>query len=321
MLSTIRRHLRPVKRAYRVVRTSAIDAARAALSPLMISTTRSVYGTRFKIPLIRSVGLEHLGGSELWMSDLIRRLLSGGAFIDVGVNVGQTLLKVKSIDPAVRYLGFEPNPFCVLYSNELVRLNDFRECEIFPIALSDAPALLELVGISEADSGGSMLTDLRPGRPIVRKQRIPAFDFDGLGLDTHDVQLVKIDVEGAESRVLAGMKNFLKATRPCVICEVLHAHDTSTLPAVTARNEGIVALLHEIGYSIFRVRKGADRVYALEAISNFPKALWMLASSPELCDYLFVPIEKAACLEAEFSNSPPDWGIKKSGSRSPCPRV
>ena len=150
-----------------------------------------------------------------------------------------------------------------------------------------------------------MLTDLRPGRPIVRKQRIPAFDFDGLGLDTHDVQLVKIDVEGAESRVLAGMKHFLKVARPCVICEVLHAHDTSTLPAVTARNDGIVALLHEIGYSIFRVRKRDDRVYALEAISNFPKALWMLASSPELCDYLFVPIEKAAYLEAEFSTRHP----------------
>ena len=41
-------------------------------------------------------------------------------FIDVGVNVGQTLLKLKSISSEINYLGFEPNPNCVNYLKNLI---------------------------------------------------------------------------------------------------------------------------------------------------------------------------------------------------------
>ena len=49
--------------------------------------------------------------SEAWMTEVIRRLfeLKSGAFIDVGVNLGQTLLKVAAADPSRAYVGFEPN--------------------------------------------------------------------------------------------------------------------------------------------------------------------------------------------------------------------
>jgi len=49
------------------------------------------------------------------MIDLLKKilLLKDGVFIDIGMNLGQTLIKLKCVDPNIRYFGFEPNPGCV----------------------------------------------------------------------------------------------------------------------------------------------------------------------------------------------------------------
>ena len=62
------------------------------------------------------------------MSEVIQRLfkLKSGAFIDVGVNLGQTLLKVAAIDPGRAYVGFEPNPACVDYVWKLIETNNLE---------------------------------------------------------------------------------------------------------------------------------------------------------------------------------------------------
>lgn len=50
-----------------------------------------------RIPSIHGIACKE---SEPWMIDLLAALLHqrSGAFLDVGVNVGQTLIKVKAID-------------------------------------------------------------------------------------------------------------------------------------------------------------------------------------------------------------------------------
>lgn len=54
-------------------------------------------------------------GDGKWKIDLFKRILSvkKGDFIDIGVNVGQTLLNINSIDINSGYIGFEPNSNCV----------------------------------------------------------------------------------------------------------------------------------------------------------------------------------------------------------------
>ena len=61
-------------------------------------------------------------------------LLPGASVVDVGANLGQTLLKVKRLDRRARYVGFEPNPWCVVYMEELVRVNRLEHCSIVPRA-------------------------------------------------------------------------------------------------------------------------------------------------------------------------------------------
>src|SRR5690348_7536911 len=77
-------------------------------------------GRTFKIPLYGTTGVEfHFEDKEPWMTAILRALvdLTGGTglFIDVGANIGQTLLKVKCLENDWEYMGFEPNPNCVQY--------------------------------------------------------------------------------------------------------------------------------------------------------------------------------------------------------------
>jgi len=249
------------------------------------------------------------------MVDLLQRLVrftGTRGLIDVGVNIGQTLLKLKSIDPALAYVGFEPNPFCVMLVQELIAMNGFEGCCLAPVALSDRPGLISFMAASEADDSASMIEDLRPGRRVLRRQHVGALVFDDLELDTEGISLVKIDVEGAESHVLSGMKRFLRERRPVVVCEVLHAHSHEKLPDTVVRNEAIVRLLRDAGYRPFHLEKGAGRIVGLHAIESFPKLVWRDASW-DACDYLLVPEEAAASVRAEFEPDVRSTAVETAG--------
>lgn len=82
-------------------------------------------------------------------------------FIDVGVNIGQTLMKVKSIDKDILYVGFEPNPNCVNYVNKFIEVNHIENCTIYPVGLSEKIGFETLYADNEVASGATMLKDFR----------------------------------------------------------------------------------------------------------------------------------------------------------------
>jgi hypothetical protein len=71
---------------------------------LRLGTSR--YARHFCIPIAFARSVKH----ESYLDDIYLTILSKtkGAVIDVGVNVGQTLLKILSIDKNRLYYGFEP---------------------------------------------------------------------------------------------------------------------------------------------------------------------------------------------------------------------
>jgi FkbM family methyltransferase len=283
-------------------------AVKRLLRPFNLVLPVHAYGARFKVPIIRGVGGSHRAGSEPWMVDALQRLFAASGrtgLIDVGVNIGQTLLKLRSIAPDARYVGFEPNPFCIQFVNEVIALNGFKDCLLLPVALSTGPGLIDFVADSEADSAASMVENLRPGKPSIRKQFIAMMAFDDIaaGLDVDGIPVVKIDVEGAELEVLSGMRGFLRRSRPLVLCEVLHAHSPAQVPLMHGRNAALIALLVEAGYVALRIRKtaGQVRVQGLEPVVEFPDAVFDALASPPLCDYLFVPNERTEATRAAFA--------------------
>ncbi len=145
-----------------------------------------------------------------------------GAFVDIGVNVGQTLFKVLSIDPNRQYIGFEPQVSCCFFVEQFLVDNDLGNCQILPIGLSDDTELLSLYAKDGFDEMGSILN---PGMSSNRSSPKPISVTTGdialkeLGIDNPSI--IKIDVEGAELRVIKGLQNTLHTHRPPLLFEVL----------------------------------------------------------------------------------------------------
>lgn len=192
------------------------------LAPVNIATTCKIGGTRFRVPLLGGLGLSLRRISEPEMLPLVTELLSKrtGTFLDVGANIGQTLILVKRADASREYIGFEPDPTAVTYMRRLIELNRWVNCVSVPVALGSCMALGELSGQGYADAGNSLLTfDSQPkvtGTVLV----LPGDLVIDL-LDLHGVSVIKIDVEGYEIPVLAGLTGTIRRFRPPIIVEVL----------------------------------------------------------------------------------------------------
>ena len=211
-------------------------------------------GLKLKIPLIYGLGADHLSrGAPPWTYRFLAELLrvSPGAFIDIGANVGLYLIWLKSIDADREYIGFEPNPACYFYLQELMRHNGFAASTVLPEALADQRALQTFHARRLGDKMGSLLTTHRveKDRPfsfsVMTQPGDPLFG----ALDLPAISAVKIDVEGAELEVLSGLKETLLRYQPPVICEVLPLDaDRSDSEERRRKVDALLALAREIDY-------------------------------------------------------------------------
>ena len=106
--------------------------------------------------------------SPNWKSRLIAAVLARrpGVFVDVGANIGQTLIDFCAANADRSYIAFEPNPQCVEVLNGLVRANDLPQCLVVPVGLSNTTGIARTLSRpgSTSDSGASLDEALRPGR-------------------------------------------------------------------------------------------------------------------------------------------------------------
>ncbi len=256
------------------------------------------YGKDFRIPFCVSTGFNNIYWSKSWKTDLIERLvdINDEIFVDVGANIGQTLLDLLVVHPKARYVGFEPNVSCVFYLKELIRINSFNRCLIVPVGLTDETRCLSLYrGRDDHDDmAATILSELRPDK-LCEIDCIPCFMFDEIrhSLGLGNISFVKIDVEGSELEALRGMTKSLEECRPFVLCEVLFTDSKADLAAHKVRNNRLIEFLATFKYEVLQLVKSDDDAHIVDAkkMQNFTSAYWTLENK-DLCDYLFIPKEK-----------------------------
>lgn len=245
-------------------------------------------GTKVKGLKIYSAKTEN---SEVWMGQLLGILLKQkeGTFLDVGVNIGQTLMQVKSLEAKRNYIGFEPNPSCNSFVEELIRINQFANVKLVPVGLFTEDTLLELDLYYDdiTNSGGSVVKDYwafnnkKPHRTLI----VPLMSISTVNkfVPIKNVGIVKIDVEGAELEVLQSMTQVLSSDKPIVVIEILSAYSSENKLRVDRQNE-ILKLTKQLDYSIFRIiedktanLKGLQEVHLFDP--NFDR---------NLCNYVLV---------------------------------
>jgi FkbM family methyltransferase len=235
-----------------------------------------------------------------WKTKVLRRFLmaSPGIFIDVGTNIGDTLLDFLEAGGSDRqYIGFEPNPLCALTLSTIIETNRLANASLVPIGLSDRNGIFELLTRSgnPSDVAASLLEGVRPTWKYDR-QWVPCFKLSDIAddLKLNEISFIKIDVEGAEMLVLQGMKEKLNSARAPVLCEVLHRDPAANASEYSDHIAGLKAILESINYLIFRIdRRGSDIVYL--PYDRFPDVVFT-AENWDQCDYIFLPSERAAIL-------------------------
>ncbi|MEO8590957.1 MAG: FkbM family methyltransferase [Flavobacteriales bacterium] len=248
-------------------------------------------GRRINVPIREGIGVNLLMLDEPWMHPLLEELLRlfPGTFVDVGVNVGQTLCKVKALEPQRPYVGFEPNPVCIHYARELAHLNNLEEARIVPAGLAERDGLLqlELHSASMGDTAATVVSDFRPGFAVFRKFLIPVLRFDTAARDMTigPVGVVKIDVEGGEREVLLGMEERLRTDRPAVVLEILPVGKQA--PRLS-RQEDVEALFTRNSYRLHRIDEEATGL-RLETL-NAPIGVH---NDLRLSNYVALPAERS----------------------------
>ncbi|MDZ7697253.1 MAG: FkbM family methyltransferase [Deltaproteobacteria bacterium] len=142
----------------------------------------------------------------------------GMILLDVGADIGYyTLLFAKLIGQTGRVFSFEPIPKSKWYLDKNIEMNGLSNVSTFNFALFDKAAkacLEEPLTKSKINPFKEQLT----GSDIVVEMKV--FDDWKFDKGIAHVDLVKIDVEGAELNVLRGMTDTLQTNRPSLIIEV-----------------------------------------------------------------------------------------------------
>jgi FkbM family methyltransferase len=135
--------------------------------------------------------------------------------VDVGANLGYfSLLASKLVGAEGRVVALEPNSEnCRLLLSSL-RLGAISNVELFPVAAAEAPGWAYYA--THVGSNGGLVDD---GDLLSRFGNVvPTFRLDDLVRGK--VDLLKMDVEGAEGRVVQGATRVIEKDRPIVTTEL-----------------------------------------------------------------------------------------------------
>ena len=160
----------------------------------------------------------HEAEVEQWITS---ELKDGMIFFDIGANIGYyTLLGSRCVGSSGRVVALEPNPIVAAILRRNTHINSMKNVEIIQGAAFRACGNVKLgrVGFSSYASG------LYCENPVDWIE-VRGYSLDALAseLKIPAVDLVKLDVEGAEVETIEGMTKILDVDRPKVLME-LHGH-------------------------------------------------------------------------------------------------
>ena len=181
---------------------------------------------------------------EIWVTEAIAALVKPGMVVaDVGANLGYfTLLMADLVGPTGHVHAFEPNPVMLRRLRRNVTVNGFAGyTAVHDKALADVDGAIVSFHIPDENPGGGAIT--RHTHHIENG----AIEIETVRLDArpewHAIELMKVDVEGAEELVWRGAKGLLEGDK---LRTVLMEFNTERY----ADSPGFLAAMRAHGFSI-----------------------------------------------------------------------
>ena len=163
--------------------------------------------------------------------------------IDAGANIGYLSLRMGQHAKEGTVIGFEPDPVNYQRASENLALNSLSNVFIHNLGLGSENGEVSMEIRSEHNLGGN-----RIGKPGANGRVVPIttidFFFNEVSLR---IDLIKIDVEGYEWKMLQGARKILERDHPILFIEI----DDDNLRNYDSTPLNIISYLIELGYKHF----------------------------------------------------------------------
>lgn len=203
----------------------------ARRSPSIELLTRFDAGIRARVSLSN-----HIEAQLFWQGfqeadesavELFKRLLpSDGVFVDIGANIGSFTLVGAKYSPSGYTHAFEPSDFHRQRLSHNIELNGFHNITVNSVGLSDQSGEATLhIPISQGgmtNTGAASLYIEEVSSDLLKPEKVQLIRLDDY-IEQQSIQrldLIKIDVEGAELPALRGGHKTIARFQPLVIMEM-----------------------------------------------------------------------------------------------------
>jgi len=211
-----------------------------------------------------------------------KTIKKGDIVVDLGANIGYfTLLAARLVGKGGRVYAFEPEPRNYSYLLKNIQLNSYSNITAIQKAVSDRDGKARLY-MCPYDTGHHTINqqegieDYRHGRT----GRVSAVDVESVILDRFmegredGIDVIKMDVEGAEALALSGMDRILKENKD--IKMFVEFFPLFIKKMGSSPEEFISKLLEDYGFSIFIIGQDYDaynkellRINSADELMNF----------------------------------------------------
>jgi FkbM family methyltransferase len=215
------------------------------------------FGNVVHVPSLQtsmSVGLFGFGVYEPdTVAAILHHLRPSGVFVDVGANIGALALPVAACRPDARVICVEADPQIVSFLERNVAEN--RRSNVRIVQCLGGPVDDPQVSFYRAPAANFAMGSIGPqfdAPPVTLVQRRLDDVLDELSIA--DVDVVKLDIEGAEFGALQGLRRRLRSPRPpAIVFEFVDWAETR----IAGQTAGSAQqFLLSCGYSLFRLARG-----------------------------------------------------------------
>jgi len=187
--------------------------------------------------------------NELWF--LGQYLKQGMCFVDIGANEGfYSIYAAKKVGLSGKIFSFEPSPRELTWLQRNVRVNRLGNIQVIPKALADVVGTAVL-NLADAEHNGqnTLGTFGHQGVTCIESVQVELTTLDSLRKSGSipKIDVIKMDVEGAELKVLKGAANILTNDRPLILMELFDA----ALKGQNSSANEVLAWLTKLGYVIY----------------------------------------------------------------------
>lgn len=207
------------------------------------------------------------GEWELAETQIFRSFVRQGmTVVDIGANIGYySLIAARLVGPTGKVFAFEPSPRNVTFLKRNIAANGYRNITVIPKAVTDYSGITQF-DIDPASSGTHRISPSKGRSNSILAETISLDDyFTGHAARDTRVDFIKMDAEGAEPAILAGMRQLLERN-PKV--ELLTEFSPAAIRMFGASPELFLRDLRDQGFAIYPVSNSGAAALALEPGEN-----------------------------------------------------